>query len=65
MTSFTKSFFQFLAGFLGLVLFGLLVVFAAGFYEVEILRKSKEIAAPPDSKNLVNGTTRSENVPPR
>ena len=53
MEVFNKSFFRFLSGFLSFILLGLGMVFAVGFYEVEVLGKGKEIATPIDSKSSV------------
>ncbi len=48
-----RNFFRFVAGFFGLIFFGLAFVFAAGYYETEVAGKSKakEIASPADKNS--------------
>lgn len=43
MQIFNKTFFRFLSGFFGLILVGLFFVFAAGYYESEIIGKGKNL----------------------
>lgn len=49
MRSFNKDFFHFVSGFMGLVCISLIIIFAIGFYESEIMNAEKYGQARPNS----------------